>query len=1137
MSFCFAPSGLGWPLLWFFGSRSPPPFFFFLLFRLPRAPLVSFFLWFPVPGALGLGALFLFPPPLPACVFFPRLRPRRLWLTVVSGPGALGLGAVCCLFCWPPAPRLFVRSGLFCVSRLAVGCSLVVASPAPPCFVSHCFSRCCSVLRFFCFSRCASPLSLAFVGFSPRVPWALALCAFRFVGLPLLGSSCAVASFVVPAWPLAAPWWLLPPPPPLLCLAVFLAAALCSVLFFFFFVFSFSLRAPVVSGFLWFPAPDALFLGACLLFLLGLPGLFGCASPFPGAALPFCFALPPPGSGCPFLGRLVALPLLPLFPSPPPFFSRPLCLSLCALTLFVFPAWPLAALWWLLPPPPPPVLFLAVFLAVALCSVFFCFSCCASPLSLAFVGFSPRVPWALALCAFDFVGLPLLSSSCAVASFVVPAWLLAAPWWLLPPPPPCCVSLFLSLPLCAPFCFFFFFVFSFSLRAPVVSSFLWFPALGALGLGACVLVFLGLPGVFWGASPSPGAALPFCFALPPLGWGCPFPGRLVALPLLPLSPSPPPFLSRPLCLLLSLVSGPGCLGPWRFVFLFSLPRPLVFLFCVPPLSPAFSGFRPRSSRALALCAIVLLASRFSALRALLPRRLLPGGCCPPPLFVSRDFRGCLSVFFMPPAVPRFRWFPAPDALGCGAVACLFCWPPASLLSVRSPLVCRTSPLSALWWLLPPPPPPFVALFSSPPLGVPFFVFFALSFHAPVLPFPPVAGFLWFPAQVFFFSRFSARCALSPLLCLPPSPGLLPGVSCPPAPPPSLFVSRGFRHCLPALGFFCCAPPLSPPLSGFRTRMPWALALYGVFFPRGWLWCPVFCFVLRRVLFSCGPWRVLCCAWCCVLCWCLVGFLRRVVLGLVVLFLLCSAVVRCCVLCRFFFFFALFLAFPCCSGLFRFPCSACALRCRCACGVALCALLSCPCGAGWCFVLLSVGFACLLLGLAVLCCLLVGPGGSWCRVSVVCCGVSLRAMLPRVAACSATWRCVVVRCVVSFRSAWCCRALCRVLGRCPLSCGPVPSALCFVLSRRAVCVLCGVLLTGVVRRCALCRVRPLVSCCAFPILPALCGVAVRPCSPLVPCSPVLCPVVLCCRVVLWCPVLFAVFVLFLLLVKPLQNLFL
>ena len=72
-------------------------------------------------------------------------------------------------------------------------------------------------------------MSLAFSGFRPRVPWALALCVVCFVGLLRLSSLCALASFVFPAWPLAAPWWLLPPPPPpLLCLA----ASGCSVFYF-----------------------------------------------------------------------------------------------------------------------------------------------------------------------------------------------------------------------------------------------------------------------------------------------------------------------------------------------------------------------------------------------------------------------------------------------------------------------------------------------------------------------------------------------------------------------------------------------------------------------------------------------------------------------------------------------------------------------------------------------------------------------------------------------------------------------------------------------------------------------------------------------------------------------------------------
>ena len=148
------------------------------------------------------------------------------------------------------------------------------------------------------------------------------------------------------------------------------------------------------------------------------------------------------------------------------------------------------------------------------------------------------------------------------------------------------------------------------------------------------------------------------------------------------------------------------------------------------------------------------------------------------------------------------------------------------------------------------------------------------------------------------------------------------------------------------------------------------------------------------------------------------------------------------------------------------------------------------------------------------CPLWSPVGSW-WVLVSWFGVVLWCVPRCVAACRAAWRCVVVCCVVLFCSAWFCRALCRVLGRCPSSSGPVSSALCFVLSGRAVCVL---LWCVAACCCALCHVRPGVSCCAFPVLSALCGVAVLPCFLLVPYSSVLCLVVLCCRVVLWCPVL-------------------
>ena len=282
LSFCFAwrPPGWGCPCLGpLFALPSPLLLFFPLFFSsLVCAPLVSGFLWFPALGALGLGAVL--------CVFF-----------------------------LPPATRLFVRSRLFCVSRLLVGCSLVVAAPPHSPCVSRGFRRCRSLLCFFYFLPVCAPV-VSGVLWSPApgalgLGWALAPCFVCFVGLPLPRSPYSLASFVCPAWPLAAPWWLLPPPPPpLLCLAVFVAAARCSFLFFFF--------------------------------------------------------------------------------------------SLS----------------------------------------------CVPPLSLAFSGFRPRVPWSSALCVVCFVGLPLLGSPCALPSSLLSAWLLAAPWWLLPPPPPLCLTVFVAAARC-----------------------------------------------------------------------------------------------------------------------------------------------------------------------------------------------------------------------------------------------------------------------------------------------------------------------------------------------------------------------------------------------------------------------------------------------------------------------------------------------------------------------------------------------------------------------------------------------------------------------------------------------------------------------------------------------------------------
>ena len=166
-----------------------------------------------------------------------------------------------------------------------------------------------------------------------------------------------------------------------------------------------------------------------------LPGALWCASPFPLAALSFCFAWPPPGWGCPPSLAALAVPrclgaVLWLFFSasrrlPLRALARRLCLLLGRWLLFGgFSPHPL---------PFCDSVFSSLLLGVVFFFFFFPFFSCAPPLSPAFSGFRPRVPWASALCVVCFVGLPPLGSPCA--SFVLSAWLVLAPLRLLPPPP------------------------------------------------------------------------------------------------------------------------------------------------------------------------------------------------------------------------------------------------------------------------------------------------------------------------------------------------------------------------------------------------------------------------------------------------------------------------------------------------------------------------------------------------------------------------------------------------------------------------------------------------------------------------------------------------------------------------------
>ena len=182
----------------------------------------------------------------------------------------------------------------------------------------------------------------------------------------------------------------------------------------------------------------------------------------------------------------------------------------------------------------------------------------------------------------------------------------------------------------------------------------------------------GLPGAFWCASPFPLAALSFCFAWPPPGWGCP-----------PLSRC---------CCLSSL--------PWRLVFFFF-----------------FFSFFFFSSRCLVGWCLPL------------GRWLLVGGCSPAPLpfcvprflllplgawvlFFVFLFFFFFFFFFLPvllslcaPVVSGFLWFPTPDALGLGAwlfalLACRF-----SALRALVPLSCFPPAVGCSRVVAAPPPPP------------------------------------------------------------------------------------------------------------------------------------------------------------------------------------------------------------------------------------------------------------------------------------------------------------------------------------------------------------------------------------------------------------------------------------------------
>ena len=406
-------------------------------------------------------------------------------------------------------------------------------------------------------------------------------------------------------------------------------------------------------------------------------------------------------------------------------------------------------------------------------------------------------------------------------------------------------------------------------------------------------------------------------------------------------------------------------------------------------------------------------------------------------------------------------------------------------------------LSGAFWCASPFPWPFLlrSLLVRPPP----------SWACPVV----VVGGVFFLFLFFSLPLPPPRCApvVSRFACfLAPGALGLGGLS-----PPPLF----FPFPLPPP---LCAP-LPPALRVFRPRVPWALAF-----------CPPPLFLVPPPVVSgvsCFP----------------------VALGL------CAPPP--------FFFLLLFFSFVSCFFFFRFffpsffcrlcgagrVCVSLAVRCARVClgsavpVVALCALA----GVVWCW----------LLGLAVLCCLLVGIGVvlRWCRpclaawlaalwFGVVCLGVPLPCVVfcCAVLSCGGVLSCSAVclrRCLcLLFVSCRCVSAVC-VLGCCAvcsLSSPPCAVPCCAVLVpfHCAVCVICAVsggwCCWGSRCRCLLLGVcwwlwlpGVVVWWCVSALVPVS-GLAVAqrlPCGVLLPCA-VSCGAVLPCGAVLWCPVFFFCF---------------
>ena len=513
--------------------------------------------------------------------------------------------------------------------------------------------------------------------------------------------------------------------------------------------------------------------------------------------------------------------------------------------------------------------------------------------------------------------------------------------------------------------------------------------------------------------------------------------------------------------------------------------------------------------------LVLLASCFSALRALSPRLwfplgrwLLPGGCCPPPpplclaVFVAAAW---CSVFFSPLVVrPRGLWLSLVSRPGCpGPRRCvLFALLASSFSALRalSPLLC----LLLGCWLLPGGCcPPFVSrsfcrcrlvlcFFFSPLVVRPRFLWPSLV-SGPGCPGPRRCVLF-----VLLASRFSAFRALSPVLYFPPARWLLPGCCCPPPLCLAVFVAAAW-----CLFFFFSSRCLFPRclwlslVSGAGCLGPRRCVLFALLasrFSALRALSPVLCFPPGRWLLPggcCPPPPPLSClavfvaaAQCCVPC----AVLCCVCLGAVLLRAAARWAVRCC-------------AVVSCAVLFR------SFWCRCL----LCrALWCCPspwgpvlCGVLWCSPALCA-LRCVCFVVACWCPLLFAA--VRCAVCVLgCCAVSSLSSPLCVVLCFLVLvrLCSAVRVVRAVVSVWCGGALLCVALFPLVFCGVVPGlvargcllAVCFgvgvpvCLCGLLPCGWCGLLwcpasLCRVLWCCAVPWCCAVVLCCCFAVLSVL-----------------------------------------------------